>query len=53
VVVVSRLFRRPARYLGQHRPGVERLPLAVDPWAQAEAFDAMTDTALLALGGVA
>lgn len=50
---MSRLFRRPSRYLGQHRPGVERLPLAVDPWAQAEAFDPMLDTALLVFDGVA
>lgn len=50
---MSRLFRRPGRYLGQHRPGVDRPPLAVDPWAEAEAFDPMLDTALLNLGGVA
>lgn len=49
---MSRLFRRPGRYLGQHRPGVQRPPLPVDPWAQGEAFDPMTDTVLLDLGGV-
>ena len=50
---MSRLFRRSGRYLGQHRSGAERLPLPVDPWALSEAFDPMTDTALLILGGAA
>ena len=44
---MSRLFRRPGRYLGQHRPGAERLPLPVDPWAESEAFDPMLDTAFM------
>ena len=44
---MSRLFRRPARYVGQHRPGVERLARPVDPWQAGEAFDPLTDTAML------
>lgn len=44
---MSRLFRRPARYVGQHRPGTLRLPLPVDPWQHGEALDPLTDTAFL------
>ncbi|MEQ4301617.1 hypothetical protein ABNF97_09520 [Plantactinospora sp. B6F1] len=48
---MSRLFRRPGRYVGQHRPGVVRPPLPVDPWQAGEAYDPLTDTLLLAFGG--
>lgn len=52
---MSRLIRRH-RYTGEHRPGVVRplpaWPPAQDPFAQAEAFDPMTDTALIQVGGV-
>jgi hypothetical protein len=47
---VSRLISRirPARYVGQHRPGAVRLALAVDPWQVGEAFDPFTDTTFFA-----
>ncbi|MDG4792076.1 hypothetical protein O7626_40380 [Micromonospora sp. WMMD1102] len=46
---MSRLFRRPARYVGLHRSGVERLAVPVDPWQAGEAFDPLTDTVLISL----
>jgi hypothetical protein len=43
---VSRLIGRirPARYVSQHRPGVERLSTPVDPWQAGEALDPLIDT---------